>query len=198
MIAALLPYVKWTLKEKFGKVAQSQVPKWFKPSARVRAADTYCDLKEECVQNKSDEMLNVAMSDTDGLYWEIETAEIPNPKRKKIKVDEESVTDSLSTVKTAISSVKTRCTNPRQKQVATTPTTKNTTQQDSHMVVSQMSTITQLTEQVSILQLAHNEINSKLNKLAEYMMAQSANNKTPSPSKRKAASSLRGSPGDKE
>ncbi len=198
MIAALLPYVKWTLEEKFGKVAQSQVPKWFKPSAHVRAADAYWDPKEECIRNKSDEMLNVAMSDTDGLYWEIETAEIPNPKRKKIKVDKESVTDSLSTVKTAISSVKTRRTNPCQKQAATTPTTKNTTQQDSQMVVSQMSTITQLTEQVSILQLAHNEINSKLDKLAEYMMAQSANNKTPSPSKHKAASGLRGSPGDKE
>jgi len=33
MIAALLPYVKWTLEASFGKVATSQVPKWFKPSA---------------------------------------------------------------------------------------------------------------------------------------------------------------------
>jgi len=58
------------------------------------------------------------------------------------------------------------------------------------MVVSQVSTITQLTEQVSILQLAHNEINSTLNKLAEFIMAQSATNKTPSPSKCKAAGGL--------
>jgi len=62
--------------------------------------------------------------------------------------------------------------------------------------VSQVSTITQLTEQVSILQLAHNEINSKLDKLAEFIMAQSANTKTPSPSKCKAAGGLRGSPGE--
>jgi len=34
MIAALLPYVKWTLEEKFRKVATTQVPKWFKPTAR--------------------------------------------------------------------------------------------------------------------------------------------------------------------
>jgi len=34
MIAALLPYVKWTLEVKYGKAAQSQVPKWFKPAAR--------------------------------------------------------------------------------------------------------------------------------------------------------------------
>jgi len=76
-------------------------------------------------------------------------------------------------------------------QTATTTTqvTKASTS-DTQTVMSQMLTITQLTEQVSILQLAHNEINSKLNKLAEFIMAQSANNKTPSPSERKAAGGL--------
>jgi len=67
---------------------------------------------------------------------------------------------------------------------------------DAQTVTSQMSMITQLTEQVSILQLAHNKINSKLDKLAKFIMAQSANNKTPSPSKRKAARGLQGSPGN--
>jgi len=33
MIAALLPYLKWTLETKHGKVATAQVPKWFKPAA---------------------------------------------------------------------------------------------------------------------------------------------------------------------
>ncbi len=33
MIAALLPYVKWTLEARFGKIATKQVPKWFKPTA---------------------------------------------------------------------------------------------------------------------------------------------------------------------
>jgi len=65
---------------------------------------------------------------------------------------------------------------------------------DTQTVMSQMSTIMQLTEQVSILQLAHNEINSKLDKLAEFIMAQPATTKTPSPSKCKAAGGLRGSP----
>jgi len=115
---------------------------------------------------------------------------------QKIKVDEESVTDSVSTVKTAISSIKTkRTTSPRRKQNDATPPAKNTTSQDAQTVVPQVSTITQLTKQVSILQLAHNKINTKLNKLAEYIMAQSAT-KTPSPSKRKAAGGLRGSPGN--
>jgi len=45
MIAALLPYVKWTLKAKFRKVATLQVPKWFKPTARLHAADAYWDPK---------------------------------------------------------------------------------------------------------------------------------------------------------
>jgi len=64
------------------------------------------------------------------------------------------------------------------------------------MVVLQVSMITQLTEQVSILQLAHNKINSKLDKLSKFIMAQSATNKTPSPLKHKAATGLQGSPGD--
>jgi len=197
MIAALLPYVKWTLEVNYGKVMKSQVPKWFKPAARIWAADTYWDPKEECVCNKSDEMLNVAMSDEDGLYWEVEVIKTLPAKRKKIKVDDESITDSVSVVKMAISLVKTRHTTSHwQNQIEATPPTKNTTTKDAQTVVSQVSMITQLTKQVSILQLAHNKINSKLNKLAEFIMAQSANNKTPSPSKRKAAGGLRGSPGD--
>jgi len=77
-----------------------------------------------------------------------------------------------------------------------TPPAKKTTTQDAQMVASQVSTVTQLTEQVSIMQLAHNKINSKLDKLAEFIMAQLATNKTPSPSKRKASGGLRGSPGN--
>jgi len=108
MIAVLLPYIKWTLEAQYRKVANKQVPKWFKTMARIRAVDAYWDPKEECICNKSDEMLNVAMADKDGLYWEADATEVIPAKRKKIKVDKESVTDSVSTVKTAISSVKTR------------------------------------------------------------------------------------------
>jgi len=53
MIAALIPYVKWMLEAKYGKVAQSQVPKWFKHSAWIRAANAYWDPKEECIHNKA-------------------------------------------------------------------------------------------------------------------------------------------------
>jgi len=51
------------------------------------------------------------------------------------------------------------------KQQNTTSTTH-----DSHTMASQISMITQLTKQVSILQLAHNQINSKLDKLAKFIM----------------------------
>jgi len=102
-------------------------------------------------------------------------------------------------VKMAISSIKPRrTTSNHKKSTEATPPMKNTTPKDAPTVASQVSTITQLTEQVSILQLAHNEINSKLDKLAKFIMAQSATTKTPSPSKRKAASGLCGSPGDDE
>jgi len=49
MIAALPPYLKWTLEMKHRKVATSQVPKWFKPAARIQAVDAFWDPKEECV-----------------------------------------------------------------------------------------------------------------------------------------------------
>jgi len=48
-------------------------------------------------------MLDQAISDADGLFWETEVADLIPAKCKKIKVNEESVTDSLSTVKTVSS-----------------------------------------------------------------------------------------------
>jgi len=64
-------------------------------------------------------------------------------------------------------------------QTPTKEATTSKTQTDAKTMDSQMSTITQLTKQVSILQLAHNEINSKLNKLTEFIMAQAAKPATP-------------------
>jgi len=93
----------------------------------------------------------------------------------------------MSTVKTAISSVWTchtmaTCTQPA---VTNMPALKVSIV-DTQTVTSQMSTITQLTEQVSILQPVHDEINSKPNKLAKFTMVQATNNKTPSSSKQKS------------
>jgi len=94
MIAALLPYLKWMLEAKHGNVATAQVL-----AAQLWSNDAFWDPKEECIRNKSDEMLTVALSDTDGLYWEAEVQEPVTPKWKKIKVGNELVMDSILMVK---------------------------------------------------------------------------------------------------
>jgi len=155
MIAALLPSLKWMLEAKHGRVTTMQVPKWFKPTACLCAVDAYLDPTEECVWNKSDEMLNLAISDSDTLYWESTWLNQWHPNKRKVM-------DSLSTVKMAISPIKMH----KLKAMTTTQLadklqgrTANTT--DTQTVASQISTITQLTKQVSILQPAQNEIDSK-------------------------------------
>jgi len=45
--------------------------------------DVYWDPKEECIQNKCNEMLILAISDVNGFYWKIEAAEFNPPKCKK-------------------------------------------------------------------------------------------------------------------
>jgi len=136
------------------------------------------------------------LSDADGLYWEAEVQEQAPPKRKKIKINDESVSDSISMVKMVIGSVRT-CANQTTTQTQAKEATMTKTPTDAKMVDSQMSTITQLTEHISILQLAHNKINSKLNKLTEFIMAQVAKPTTPTQSKCKAAGGLQGSPSQK-
>jgi len=186
MIAALLLYLKWTLEARHGKVATSQVPKWFKLVAHSRSMDAYWDPKEECMCNKSDEMLLAALSNLDALYWEVEVEQVIL-ERKKIKVDKESVSDSISTVKMVISSIPTHQPQQSTTSKAKGHTSKMVTTVDAKTVNSQTLTIMQLMEQVSILQLMHNEINSKLDKLTKFIMAQAAKPTTPTILKHKAA-----------
>jgi len=56
------PIVEMDVKVTHSQVATNQVPKWFKLAARLWAADVYWDPKEECICNKSNEMLNLAIS----------------------------------------------------------------------------------------------------------------------------------------
>jgi len=133
-------------------------------------------------------MLTVALSNANGLYWEAEVQEPVAPKWKKIKVDDKLVMDSILMVKMAISSIKTQQHNPLANKGSKSGANKKmSTRTDDKTVSSQTSIITQLMEQVSILQLAHNEINSKLNKLTKFIMAQLASTTTPTQSKQKAA-----------
>jgi len=57
-------------------------------------------------------MLITALSNANSHYWEAEVQEPVAPNQKKIKVDDESVSDSILMVKMAISSIKTCQHNP--------------------------------------------------------------------------------------
>ncbi len=107
MIAGMLPYLQW----KFGPddKKKNYIAKWFQPTARARATDAYWDPVEECVKNTSDKMLGEAIADDNDLYWEAEKpAPAPtSPKRKRVQVDEESLDDTVSMIKSGLSTKKT-------------------------------------------------------------------------------------------
>ncbi len=52
-------------------------------------------------------MLDAAITTDDDLYWEQEIQKLASPKRKRPDAEEESLDDSISTVKTALSAKKT-------------------------------------------------------------------------------------------
>jgi len=101
MILALLPYLQWKIsKENYNQAAL--IAKWFKPAAQAQAVNAYWDPHDKCVKNTSDKMLELANTKMDDLYWASQVV-VPSPKCKWTQVDEESLDDLVSTVKTAIS-----------------------------------------------------------------------------------------------
>jgi len=54
-------------------------------------------------------MLGVAMADKDDLYWEAKkpAPDPSSPKRKQVQVEEESLNDTISTIKSGLSTKKT-------------------------------------------------------------------------------------------
>jgi len=84
------------------------ITKWFKPAAQARATDAYWDPVEECVKNTSDKMLVVAMADNDDLYWANEklAQDLASPKQKWVQVEEESLDNTMSTIKSGLSTKK--------------------------------------------------------------------------------------------
>jgi len=106
MIAGMLPYLQWKFAPDDSK--KGHIAKWFTPAARARAMDTYWDPVEECVKNTSNKMLGVAMADEDDLYWEAKkpAPELTSPKQKQVQVEEESLDDTVSTIKPGLSTKK--------------------------------------------------------------------------------------------
>jgi len=75
---------------------------------RARAVDAYWDPMEECIKNTSNKMLMVAIAEDNDLYW---AAEKPPPdpalpKRKRVQLDEESLDDTVLTIKSGLSTKK--------------------------------------------------------------------------------------------
>jgi len=127
-----------------------QIAKWFKPAARARVSDTYWDLTKECVKNTSDKMLTVAMADDDDLCWAAEklAPDLGLPKRKWVQLKEESFNNTISTIKSGMSTKKTQKF-ALEKSTAKDGQEATKSKDNSQIVASQATSILQLTEQVN-------------------------------------------------
>jgi len=168
MIAAMLPYLLWQHAQSKPGPKASALKKWFSPAARRRAEDAFWCPKDACVKNASDLMLAEALDAEDGLYWEeVATPKPPSPKRKRPQAEEESLNDSVPTVDTAMSAKKV----PKSalKGDSTTSRTKPQTRfvNETQTVASQVTTISQLTEIVSVVQQDHKTLMSRFDHLTE-------------------------------
>jgi len=169
MISALLPYLQWKVCKMKSDQVGPIIAKWFNPEARAQAVDAYWDPREECIKNASDRMIDLSTTDTDDLYWATETA-TPTPKRKQVQANDESLDDSTSTVKMAIST-KSKPLKSVLKASSSTETTAhhNLKETDVTTVASQNSAISQLTKQVSQIKMENKQMLDKFDRLADQM-----------------------------
>jgi len=168
MIAAMLPYLLWLHAQSKAGPKASALKKWSSPMARRHADDTYWCPKDKCVKNQSDLMLAVAMVDDDDLYWEMDITKPPSLKCKCPQAEEESLDDSVPTINTAMSEKKA----PKSTLKDSTPKTGRTSIQtrfttDNQTVTSQVTTISQLTDLVSVVQQENKMIMTRFDKLNE-------------------------------
>jgi len=117
-----------------------------------------------------------ALADDDDLYWEMDTTKPPSPKCKRAQADEESIDDSILTVKMAMS-VKKPPKSALKGKSSTTDRTSNQTRfgQDAQMVASQTTIISQLTDMVSEVKQENKTLMSCFDKLTEQIEALLAN-----------------------
>jgi len=119
------------------------------------------------VKNASNRMIDLSNTDTDDLYWATKTS-APAPKRKRVQADEESLDDSTSTVKTAITTkskaLKSVLKNTNHNDTAAS---HNPKESDATTIASQSSAISQLTEQVSQIKIENKQLLDKFDRLAD-------------------------------
>jgi len=165
----MLPYLQWKFgldEKKKGKIA-----KWFKPAARARAADAYWDPAEECIKNTSNNMLTEVMADADDLYWAAEkpAPDLASPKRKRVQLEEESLDDTVSTIKSRLSTKKTW--KSAMKHSDTKESNKKSKGEDSPTIASQVISILQLTKQVNKIKQTSKMFLTHFDQLVEQMAA---------------------------
>ena len=112
----------------------------------------------------------VAIAEDNDLYWAAEKPPLDPalPKRKRVQLDEESLDDTVLTIKSGLSTKKT------QKSALKIPDkgTKNTEQsKDSLTIASQATSISQLTEQVNEIKQTNLTFLACFDQLAEQMAA---------------------------
>ncbi len=117
-------------------------------------------------------MLAVALADDDALYWEMDVTKPPSPTRKRPQTEEESLDDSVLTVKMAMSMKKT----PKlvlKGSTAATSQAKTQTQfaHDSQTVTLQVTSILPLMEMVSAVQQENKTIMPCFDQLMEQIAA---------------------------
>jgi len=125
-------------------------------------------------------MLSLAFTANDNaLYWEQEDDPPKSPKWQKVQVEEESLNDSVSTIKTAVSTQKPKSVLKNQ-QLQTNGPSENKSTSAANMVTAHGTTLSQLTEQVSEIKQSHKMMIDHFDQLAAQMatlIAQSASPK---------------------
>jgi len=114
-------------------------------------------------------MLSSALTaEDDTLYWEQEEDAPKSPKHQKVQVEEESLNDSVSTIKMAVSMCKPKpvIKNPSTQSVAMT---ENKPISAANTVTSHGTTLSQLTKQVSEIKQSHKTMIDRFDQLAAQM-----------------------------
>jgi len=115
----------------------------------------------------------------DALYWEQEDDTPKSPTWQKVQVEEESLNDLVSTIKTAVSTRKPKSVLKHQQSQPNSPS-ENESTSVANTVTSHGTTLSQLTEQVSEIKQSHKMMIDHFDQLAAQMatlIAQSASPK---------------------
>jgi len=117
-------------------------------------------------------MLAMSLKNDNMLYWELDATKPPLPKCKQPQAEEESLDNSISIMKMAMSIKKTpKLALKGNTQLTMQGKTQTCFASNSKMVTSQVTTISQLMEMVSMVQQENKTIMSCFDQLTEQIAA---------------------------